>query len=379
MPQYFPNTELGGGFMNRVADRVRIRRLLHGIFALGAMLFVAGWTSHSADAQSPQSPSTNVGNSVAALEMQSGAQFLQRKQYEEALKSFKHANELLGGACAECEFQMAIAFGGMGAHKNAADSAQRAVDLAKNDARLRADAYNLKGQALQAVAEGKDVKKLQEAEAALREGLKLGVALPALNFNLGVVLMQQSRDADGAAELKRALEMQPAGPAAERAHQMLLNPRRAREPYAPDFSVVTADGQYLSLADLEGKVVLLDFWGTWCPPCVAALPAVRDTQKRLSKDPFVLVSVSSDSDESVWRTFIAKNQMTWPQYWDREKKIQQAFDVRAFPTYIVLDQEGIVRFRSVGQSFERNAQLDDAVKKQLKALQDGIIHVRAAR
>jgi peroxiredoxin/Tfp pilus assembly protein PilF len=354
------------------------RRLFGACLVSGGALLVATRGMPAIDAQSSQ-PTTTTGNSVASLEMQSGAQFLQRRQYEEALKSFRHANDLLGGACAECEFQMAVAYGGMGAHKNAADSAQRAVDLSKNDTRLRADAYNLKGQALESLAEGKDVKKLQEAEASLREGLKVGVALPALNFNLGVVLMQQNRDRDGAEELKRALDMQPAGPAADRARQMLLNPRLAREPYAPDFSVVTADGQYLSLADLRGKVVLLDFWGTWCQPCVAALPDVRDTQKKLSKDPFVLVSVSSDSDESVWRTFIAKNQMVWPQYWDRDHKIQTAFEIRAFPTYIVLDQEGIVRFRSVGQSFQGNAQLDDALKKQLKTLQDGIIHVRAVR
>jgi len=267
----------------------------------------------------------------------------------------------------------------MGAHKNAVDAAQRTIELGKNEPQLLAGAYNLKAQSLEALADGKDLKKLQEAESTLREGLKIGVPMPALNFNLGVVLMQQNRDEEGAAELKRNLEAQPTGPSADRARQMLLNPRRAREPYAPDFSFVTADGQYLSLADLQGKVVLLDFWGTWCPPCVAALPDVRDTQKKLSKDPFMMVSISSDSDESVWRTFIAKNQMSWPQYWDRDRKVIQAFEIRAFPTYIVLDQEGIVRFRSVGQNFQGNAQLSDALKKQLKTLQDGIIHVRAVR
>ena len=63
-------------------------------------------------------------------------------------------------------------------------------------------------------------------------------------------------------------------------------------------------------------------------------------------------------------SFTAKNQMVWPQYLDRDRRVQRAFEVRAFPTYIVIDGEGIIRFRSIGMSSERN--LEEVIRKQMK-------------
>jgi thiol-disulfide isomerase/thioredoxin len=148
---------------------------------------------------------------------------------------------------------------------------------------------------------------------------------------------------------------------------MIENPRRAREAFAPNFSVVTLEREFVDLGSLKGKVVLLDFWGTWCPPCVAAVPTLKDLQKRHAKDPFVLLSVSSDGDEGIVRTFTEKNRLNWPQYWDRDRKVQVAFDVRAYPTYVLIDDEGIVQFRTTGGGLRGPAGLEDAIKKQIKA------------
>jgi len=163
------------------------------------------------------------------------------------------------------------------------------------------------------------------------------------------------------------LAIRPNGPQAERARSMIENPRRAREAFAPPFSVVTLDRELVDLDGLKGKVVLMDFWGTWCPPCVAAVPTLRDLQKKHAKDAFVLLSVSSDSDEAVVRAFADKNHLAWPQYWDRDRKVQQAFDVRAFPTYVLIDDEGVVRFRTTGGGLHEPLGLEDAIRKALKA------------
>ena len=80
----------------------------------------------------------------------------------------------------------------------------------------------------------------------------------------------------------------------------------------------------------------------------------------------MLIGISSDSDEDEWREFTTKNKMIWPQYLDRERKVQRAFGVRAFPTYIVIDHEGIVRFQSVGTSWMQSANLEDAIRKHVK-------------
>jgi thiol-disulfide isomerase/thioredoxin len=110
---------------------------------------------------------------------------------------------------------------------------------------------------------------------------------------------------------------------------------------------------------------MLDFWGTWCPPCVASVPELRNLYKRYSKDSsFVLIGVSADYEDGVWRDFTAKNQMLWPQYRDRDRRIANVFNIRALPTYIIIDHEGILRFQSSGYGA---ANLDAAVKKYIKA------------
>ena len=300
-------------------------------------------------------------------EFQKGVEFMRRRNFEEAVKSFKKANDMKGKKSPEALLGMSQAYFGMEAYKNAIDSAEKAIALGTGDAELMAQAYNYKGLALQSQAEVKDQKKLAEAEAAFRTALTQSPRVPVVLYNLGVVLLQENRDAEGIAELQKYVKEQPRGQYAETARKMVDNPRRAREAFAPDFSIVTSEGEHITLEDLKGKVVVLDFWGTWCPPCVASLPSLRALNKRFAKEPqFVLIGISSDSEEQPWREFTAKEKMVWPQYWDRDRHVQRAFNVHAFPTYIVIDHEGIVRFRSSGMSWEHAAYLNDAIKKHVK-------------
>ena len=91
--------------------------------------------------------------------------------------------------------------------------------------------------------------------------------------------------------------------------------------------------------------------------------------KKYSKEPsFVLLGISSDREEDVWKDFTEKNKMVWPQFLDKDRRIHRAFGIRAFPTYIVIDHEGIVRFSSVGASWERSADLHSAIQKAVKVV-----------
>ncbi len=314
-------------------------------------------------------PATVAQDNDAEAELNRGIDFLRGHRYEDALKSFKHANELRGRTCADCFYHMAQAYHGLAAYKNVIESCDKAIELAPSDKGLIVNSYNLKGMALVALADRKDQKRLQEAENALRQGMAVDARLPILHYNLGVTLMEQSRDAEGAAELKKYLELKPDAGNAEETRRMIENPRRTREMYAPDFSFTTADGQYLTTDDLRGKVVLLDFWGTWCPPCRDSVPSLRDLNKRYAKEKgFVMISVSVRDEEDKWRDFTAKNQMVWPQAFDRDSRIQRAFAVNRFPTYILIDHEGIIRFRASGFGFDREATLIDAIHKAIKVV-----------
>lgn len=301
-----------------------------------------------------------------SLELQKASALMRRRNYEDALKGFKRANELRGKKSAECFLGMAQAYFGLQAFKNVLESCDKALELAANDNDFRARVYNLKGLAVQAQSEGKDQKKLAEAENLFRQGLALKPELPILLHNLGVVLLQANRDPEGIAELHKYLKLAPEGEFVEEARKMIENPRRAREFYAPDFSIVTAEGEHITLEDLRGKVVMLDFWGTWCPPCVDSVPSLRTLNKRYTKGAFVMIGVNCNDDEENWRAFTTSNKMIWPQYRDKDHRIQRAFLVDRFPTYILIDHEGIVRFRTTGMSWDKADFLDDNIKKYVK-------------
>lgn len=299
--------------------------------------------------------------------LESGKTFFRQRRYEEALKSFKRANEMREKKCAECYGWLAETYLALEAYKNAIDSSDKVIEIAGGDKQLLVKAYNNKGLALQAQAEKKDQKKLQAAEAVFRQALALDNERPIIHYNLGVVLLQLNRDEEGIVEIKQYLKSQPRGSYAETARKLAENPRRARENYAPDFSFTSLQGEHITLEDLKGKVVVLDFWGTWCPPCVESVPELRNLHKRFSKEAsFMLIGISSDRDEEVWKAFTEKNRMVWPQYRDESRKILNAFNIRAYPTYIVIDHEGIVRFQSTGFGWGRAANLEDAVKKYMK-------------
>lgn len=300
-------------------------------------------------------------------ELAKGRDLFRRGRYEDALKSFKRANEMREKKCAECYAWMAETYRALEAYKNVIESADKVIELANGDGQLVLKAYNQKGLALQSSAEKKDQKKLQAAEAVFRQALGLEGAPPIIRYNLGVTLLQLSRDEEGLVELKQYIQLEPRGPFIETARKMVENPRRARENFAPDFAFTSSEGEHITLDDLHGKVVLLDFWGTWCPPCVESVPELRDLHKRYSKDgTFTLLGISSDSDEAEWKEFTEKNKMIWPQYRDKDRRIQRAFGIRAFPTYVLIDHEGVVRFTSVGLSWRSAADLSEAIKKQIK-------------
>lgn len=276
-----------------------------------------------------------------------GKDLLEQQQYKEAVKAFREADKLAKGSCADCNLGLARAFNKLNAHKEVLKHVEVALRLTSDKDRL-IQAYNEQGLAFMAMAGG-DPKQLEQAEKAFRKVLELSAGRSnTARFNLGYTLLRLSRDAEGVALLKEYLAKDPQGPNAEVAASLVENPVRARKRLAPDYELVTLGGEYLTSEDLRGKVVLLDFWGTWCPPCRAAIPDMRLMSRRMEKGPFVLVSVSNDADEAMLRKFISENKMTWPQVWDEKREIIRKFAVEKYPTYILIDHEGEIVYVSSG-------------------------------
>lgn len=95
-----------------------------------------------------------------------------------------------------------------------------------------------------------------------------------------------------------------------------------------------------SLEELKGKVVLLDFWATWCGVCREALPKVKQLQTVYNGGDFVLLSVSEDEDENAWKAFVGNHGMTWAQRFDGDSSLMNTYHVRALPTYVLLGKDG---------------------------------------
>lgn len=286
---------------------------------------------------------------------------------KDAVKTFKKARK----AEAEPSFRGAIglarSFNNLGAFKDAEAVAREAVELAATPME-QASAYSQLGIAFYARGSA-DSQELRQAEEALRKVIELGDGtIKGSRFLLGLVLLKQERDDEGVAVLKQYLGEELDGPVADRARELIENPLRARVDLVPDFEVVTLNGRYLTPAELAGKVVLLDFWGTWCKPCVAAIPHLRRLNLRSEKDPFVIVGIASDSDESMFRDFVAEHEMIWPQYLDQDSEVtRQTFQVDRFPTFIVVDHEGVMVYRRSGWSEAIGAEVSARVGQAIRA------------
>lgn len=317
----------------------------------------------------PAVPAAQDSEAEYATEMRAGDTALARRQFEPALKAFKRANALKNKKSLEALHGMARAFHGLGAFKNAVEACDDALKLAGEDLTAQARIRNQRGLSLFSWATKSDDKRLKDAEADFRAVLTLDPSQTVARYNLGVVLMKQARDDEGRVELEAYLADAGKTPESEAARRFIDNPRRAREPFAPDFSVTTRDGEYLSLDELKGKVVLLDFWATWCPPCVAATPGLVRLHNKYKDRPFALIGVSLDRDQRAWADYIDEHQMAWPQYLDKGQ-VARAFAVQPIPTYILIDHEGVIRGTRTGYSSTTDAWLDGEVRKLLKAVEE---------
>jgi thioredoxin-like negative regulator of GroEL len=289
-------------------------------------------------------------------------------KYKEAVRSFKEADKLANGSCAECRLWLAKAFDKLGAYKEALKNVDSVSGMTTNKTIL-IGASNERGIAFVGLA-ANDPKQLEPAEKAFRQALEMSDGtINSIRFSLGVTLLQMSRDEEGVAILKEYLAKGPGAVDAEFARQLIANPVRARKRMVPDFELTTLTGDYLTAEDLRGKVLLLDFWATWCPPCVAAVPSLRSMSHRLKDDPFRLVSISVDSDEKTLRDFIAKNQMDWSQVWDDRQAFTRQCKIRGYPTYVLVSPEGEILYVVSGWGQGTERELNSRVYAAVRAVQ----------
>jgi peroxiredoxin len=129
---------------------------------------------------------------------------------------------------------------------------------------------------------------------------------------------------------------------------------------APEFTI--SDGrQSVDLAKLRGKIVVLNLWASWCAPCVEELPSLLELQRRNPQ--IVVVGISIDQDEDVYRAFLAKNHVNLLTVRDADERINALYGTVQIPETYIIDRNGIIRRKLVSAQDWTSPEIEDYLHK----------------
>jgi thiol-disulfide isomerase/thioredoxin len=280
-------------------------------------------------------------------------EYLKKRMVDSALDSFKKADKQDGGHCLACQRNM-IKYGiELRDWKVAELAAGEMVADAQGDRNVAIAHYEFGSVLMLEAGERHKDELFSRAHEEFTKALAAVANFPDAVFSDGRTLAYLKQDDAAKAQFEQFAKMKPADdPNRQRALRYISQPELARARMAPPFAVTTLDGQRVALDDFQGKVVLLDFWATWCGPCREALPHMRSIAKNFQGQPLIILSVSLDNDEQKWKDFIEKNGMTWLQARDGgfEGRISRAFSVNAIPHTFTIDADGVLQDERIGDA-----------------------------
>jgi peroxiredoxin len=290
-----------------------------------------------------------------------------RMPVDERLARWKNANKIAKGQCIECLHQMIQLQIVQKQWKDVYNTCNQ-LDAIATTPKEKFYAESERGAAL--MHGNNDEPKpdqVKAAEDSLRAALTITPSSANLVYLDGRALAMMGRDDEAKAMFQKYLDLVGmSDPYRTRAEHFIEDPRLAALRMAPAFTLTTSEGEQMSLDEMGGKVVLLDFWATWCGPCNQALPEIRRIAQKFADQPFVVISISSDTNEAAWSTFIRTNRMTWPQYRDANGALNRAYGVSSIPRYFTIDTDGALQSVKVGSG----ADVEGDVKKLLNKAHD---------
>lgn len=334
--------------------RSSVHVVISGCFAV--LLFLLGAVPGLRAADTPKSDQPKPGEPTDPKARKTFASAIDWEKHHDltsAISDFRKANKQDGGHCTEClhrAFDLALSDG---QYKDATDVARDWLLISVTDTDKGFNHYRLAIALQRQGIRDKKEKCISESGEEFKTAFELEPRLTEAHFDYGVSLAYLHQDDAARAEFTAFLNKDRTSPSLHsRAERYLERVDLARAKMAPPFSVATLDGKTVSMDGLAGKVVLIDFWATWCGPCREALPHIRKIAQKFEGQPLVVLSISLDNDQSKWKDFVAKNEMTWMQYRDGgfDGAIAKKFNVNAIPATFTIDADGVLEDQHVGDA-----------------------------
>ncbi len=151
----------------------------------------------------------------------------------------------------------------------------------------------------------------------------------------------------------------PAAPGGGAKHELLNNP-------APTFALESVNGKgKVDLAQWKGKVVLVDFWATWCEPCKKSFPKLEELRVKYAASGFEIVAVSEDDEQNGVKEFGTTYGAKFPLLWDKDKSLANQWHPPNMPSSFILDKKGVVRFVHLGYHDGEEKEIETELKSLL--------------
>jgi len=165
---------------------------------------------------------------------------------------------------------------------------------------------------------------------------------------------------------------QPAGEESERIFDFLNGPLQWQGRYAPDFEIELMNGEKFKLSDNVGnKVIILNFFETWCGPCKEEMPELNAFYERHKGEPFILIGINAGENADKVRAFMREFGVGFPLGIDNNDKIQKAYTVRGFPTTVFIGADGIVHNYEIGPIMNADIAFDALYKMSMEVIKSG--------
>ena len=265
---------------------------------------------------------------------------------------------------AQVRYKKAYALGALGSSKRDATKTVAAKEIFGELTQSAPDAVASQAHLMLAyLTRRTDIDQaIEHATLAAEKATEESTATRAL-YTLAGMYERENRDEEAKATYKKLIDSYPKSRTATSARSKLKRlSLKGKE--LTDLKFTAVDGSQVDIADYKGKVVLIDFWATWCGPCKAEMPNVIKAYNEHKAAGFEIIGISLDKDKAKCEAYTQEQGMTWPQYFDGKgwsNLIAKRYGVNSIPATFLLDRKGVVRALSL-----RGSRLEEEVVKLLQ-------------